>query len=484
MKSRSMTRGRLLAATWRGHRTSVPRGSCRARVTVLVAAFTLLAGAVESQAQGGVETDRAALVALYNATGGPNWRNNTNWNSDAPLDQWYGVETDSTGRVTRLDDFRGNGLSGPIPAELGSLANLAVLHLADNNLSGPIPAELGSLANLAELNLIGNNLSGPIPAELGSLANLAELYLSDNNLSGPIPAELGNLTNLKYLGLAINSLSGPIPAELGNLTNLTDLFLADNNLSGPIPVELEHLTNLQSLFLADNNLSGPIPAGLGSLGNLYTLRLEENNLSGPVPGELGNLTQLVSLLLHSNELSEPLPLSMTNLRRPLNFLYIYDNAGLCAPADAVFQEWVATLFDFRGDTCGEDPATVPGAPTGLMLAPGDAALAGSWTAPANDGGSAITGYKVQWRSGGEDWDPTTRETSTTMTEHRISGLTNGVNYTVRVAAVNALGTGAWSTEAAGMPGTPVPALPPVGAAVLALLLAVRAAMRARRAPRI
>ena len=85
-----------------------------------------------------------------------------------------------------------------------------------------------------------------------------------------------------------------------------------------------------------------------------------------------------------------------------------------------------------------------------MLAPGDAALAGSWTAPANDGGSAITGYKVQWRSGGEDWDPTTRETSTTMTEHRISGLTNGVNYTVRVAAVNALGTGAWSTEAAGM----------------------------------
>ena len=48
------------------------------------------------------ETDREALIALYNATGGPNWSNNTNWLSDAPLDQWHGVTTDGTGRVARL----------------------------------------------------------------------------------------------------------------------------------------------------------------------------------------------------------------------------------------------------------------------------------------------------------------------------------------------------------------------------------------------
>ena len=47
--------------------------------------------------------DREALVALYNATGGPNWRNNHNWLSNAPLGQWYGVTTDSSGRVTELD---------------------------------------------------------------------------------------------------------------------------------------------------------------------------------------------------------------------------------------------------------------------------------------------------------------------------------------------------------------------------------------------
>ena len=39
--------------------------------------------------------DRAALTALYNATGGANWGNNTNWLSDGPLGEWYGVTTDT-----------------------------------------------------------------------------------------------------------------------------------------------------------------------------------------------------------------------------------------------------------------------------------------------------------------------------------------------------------------------------------------------------
>ena len=51
----------------------------------------------------GIATDRAALVALYHATGGPDWLKNDNWLSEAALDQWYGVATDDSGRVTALD---------------------------------------------------------------------------------------------------------------------------------------------------------------------------------------------------------------------------------------------------------------------------------------------------------------------------------------------------------------------------------------------
>ena len=60
------------------------------------------------------ESDRAVLVALYNATNGAQWEDNTNWLSDQPLDQWYGVTTDADGRVSSLN-LGWNDLSGSIP---------------------------------------------------------------------------------------------------------------------------------------------------------------------------------------------------------------------------------------------------------------------------------------------------------------------------------------------------------------------------------
>ena len=49
-----------------------------------------------------VETDREALTALYNATGGPDWNDNGGWLSEGPLDSWHGVRTDDDDRVIGL----------------------------------------------------------------------------------------------------------------------------------------------------------------------------------------------------------------------------------------------------------------------------------------------------------------------------------------------------------------------------------------------
>ena len=130
-------------------------------------------------ASGSAETDREALVALYNATDGENWDESNSWLSDAPLGLgWKGVTTNDDGRVTKLS-LKYNGLSGEIPPELGSLSNLTHLDLSGNELSGEIPPELGSLSNLVGLNLSGNELSGEIPPELGSLSNLGYLNLAE-----------------------------------------------------------------------------------------------------------------------------------------------------------------------------------------------------------------------------------------------------------------------------------------------------------------
>ena len=192
---------------------------------------------------GSVAPDRAALVALYNATEGGSWKTRTNWLSGRPLDEWRGVTTDSGGRVTALKLWL-NELTGPIPAALGDLTNLESLDLSNNDLTGPIPAALGDLTNLESLDLSNNELTGPIPAWLGDLTNLSELDLGWNELTGPIPAALGDLANLEFLDLGVNQLTGPIPAWLGDLTNLSELDLGWNELTGPIPAELGDLSNL------------------------------------------------------------------------------------------------------------------------------------------------------------------------------------------------------------------------------------------------
>ncbi|MDE0178161.1 MAG: hypothetical protein OXP36_06150 [Gammaproteobacteria bacterium] len=160
-----------------------------------------------------IETDRAALEALYDATDGENWTESTNWKSSAPLDEWHGV-TMGLGRVWGLD-LSANGLAGSLPSALGNLTTLRLLRLAGNSLTGAIPSALGSLVNLEDLSLGWNDLTGPIPDDLGNLTNLRFLDLRENNLTGTIPAQLGKLVNLQLLWLADNwGLTGPLPSGL------------------------------------------------------------------------------------------------------------------------------------------------------------------------------------------------------------------------------------------------------------------------------
>ena len=240
--------------------------------------------------------DWAALVALYEATDGDNWDTNDKWLTDAPLGDWYGIETDANGRVTKIE-FDDNGLSGRLPPELGNLTNLLHLWFTNDHLiEGEIPRELGNLTNLEKIVFTSCDLIGRIPRELGSLTNLRWLAIIDNPLIiGDIPSELYSLTNLEHLNLIDNNLTGELSPELGNLTNLTELEICGNKLSGEIPPELGNLINLKELHLAGNNLSGEIPRELGNLANLeYLDLLGGNNLSGELPLSLRQVPEQYS----------------------------------------------------------------------------------------------------------------------------------------------------------------------------------------------
>ena len=214
--------------------------------------------------------ERAALTALYDATGGQDWKTNDGWLSDDPHDQWLRVTTDEDGRVTRLD-VGSNQLNGQIPTELGDLSNLKLLFINDNELTGVLPHSLSGLSALESFRFHNNSgLCAPIDEAFQTwLQGLASVI-------GSSCAPEDSLNDREVLVQLYNALDGE---NWRNNTNwLTELPIREwhgvtNDASGRVT----------GILLESNGLAGEIPAELGSLSNLKRLELGNNQLTGEIP---------------------------------------------------------------------------------------------------------------------------------------------------------------------------------------------------------
>jgi len=99
------------------------------------------------------------------------------------------------------------------------------------------------------------------------------------------------------------------------------------------------------------------------------------------------------------------------------------------------------------EATGTPLAAAPDQVTGVAVTPDVESLIVSWNVV-----TGADGYKVQWRSGEQDYDPGSRQATTTGTSYTIPGLTPGTEYTVRVIATRTGGSdGKPSDEATGVP---------------------------------
>ena len=133
------------------------------------------------------------------------------------------------------------------------------------------------------------------------------------------------------------------------------------------------------------------------------------------------------------------------------------NASLAGLAGKTIDRiWVAydrpgSTGQYRGyiDDINIDPPTaaVPGKPTGVTAVAGNAQVTLSWVAPTG----TVTSYKLyrSTTSGGQG--TTVYKSALTGSSYTDTGLTNGTTYYYKVAAVNASGTGAQSSEVSGKP---------------------------------
>lgn len=252
-------------------------------------------------------SDREALIAFYNALDGDNWTNNTNWCSDKPLSEWFGVSVNSMGRVEGINLY-GNRLKGEFPPELTAMDQLQYLSLGYTNLYedyesmeiyGSLPEDIGNLTNLRYLSISPSMLTGSFPESMRKLTSLQSLYISAKNdihtgqslgyqMSGSL-GFLGSLPLLVNIDLSGHQFSGELPDFASSI--LGNIELDNNLLSGPLPEFSKQKGDMHWIYLQNNRFSGPIPASYASLMDSPTLNqfwFHKNNLSGPIPEEISS----------------------------------------------------------------------------------------------------------------------------------------------------------------------------------------------------
>jgi hypothetical protein len=92
----------------------------------------------------------------------------------------------------------------------------------------------------------------------------------------------------------------------------------------------------------------------------------------------------------------------------------------------------------------EDSTTSPGAVATFFALPGNGRVTLGWTAPADDGGAAVSGYKIKMDGSEKVWITKNADQLT----HAFNNLSNGTLYSFTIAAVNIKGSGKLSSVTA------------------------------------
>ena len=101
-----------------------------------------LAGSVYELNMGGSsDSQTEALSDFYQSTQGSQWSNNTNWLSNKPLEQWYGLNQEVSGlNYVQTMELSYNNLKGTIPESFVEIMNTAsFINISQNALTGTIP---------------------------------------------------------------------------------------------------------------------------------------------------------------------------------------------------------------------------------------------------------------------------------------------------------------------------------------------------------
>jgi hypothetical protein len=125
-----------------------------------------------------------------------------------------------------------------------------------------------------------------------------------------------------------------------------------------------------------------------------------------------------------------------------------EDVQYCGPSGTVLSNYLARRLSSALIWCSTE---VPNAPIDLTAAPSNGQVALTWTRGALRDEAPTSDYLIQYSSNsGQTWTTFTRSASK-LTSATVTGLSNGTNYTFRVAAVNLFGNSTYSSTATAKP---------------------------------
>lgn len=220
------------------------------------------------------KSEREILIEFYKSTEGDNWTNNTNWCTDKPLSEWYGIETNENNQVTEIN-LTNNNLIGE--GNLTGLLSLEYLYLNNNKLAD---LYINGLTSLEHIACYGNQFT---TLDVSGLRNLKSLYCGNSSFTSFL--NLSECINLETLSCDINSST----LDISHLTNLKNLSISSSKIN---QLDVSQLNKLETLYCVNNNYLTKL--NLSGLENLTSIECKDNdNLIELTLSKLRNVTELI-----------------------------------------------------------------------------------------------------------------------------------------------------------------------------------------------